>query len=238
MFEDSLFASARKQKTNSPLTIAVSFLLQTIAVGIMVLLPLVYTEALPRRLMTSMLITPPPPPTPRTASAPSRVQVKVRPVRQQQVLTQPRAIPDRVAMLVEEPLLPVISGVVTDQASMDEQVPSTLLTAIITPPPPLPEPVVQRIPVGGVVMAAKLIFQPRPVYPQLARQARIQGTVRLQALISKDGVIDNLTVLSGHPLLIPAALDAVRQWRYQPTMLNGRPVEVETTIDVTFTLGS
>jgi len=87
------------------------------------------------------------------------------------------------------------------------------------------------------VASAKLIAQPRPVYPPLARQARIQGTVKLEAVISKDGTIENLTVVSGHPLLIQSALDAVRRWRYQPTMLNGVPVEVVTTVDVNFTLG-
>jgi protein TonB len=76
------------------------------------------------------------------------------------------------------------------------------------------------------------------VYPPLARQARIQGTVRLQAIIAKDGTIQSLEVVSGHPLLVQSALDAVRQWRYQPTLLNGEPVEVSTTVDVIFTLSS
>jgi len=72
----------------------------------------------------------------------------------------------------------------------------------------------------------------QPVYPPLARQTRISGTVRLHAIISKDGSIQQLEVISGHPLLQQNALDAVRQWRYQPTLLNGEPVEVDTTIDV------
>jgi protein TonB len=91
--------------------------------------------------------------------------------------------------------------------------------------------------VGGQVQAAKIMNQTRPVYPPLARQARIQGTVRLEAVINKEGVIEELKVISGHPLLIPAAQAAVAQWRYEPTMLNGVPVEVITTIDVNFTLG-
>ena len=76
----------------------------------------------------------------------------------------------------------------------------------------------------------------KPVYPPLAKQARIQGTVILNAIISKDGTIQNLTVASGHALLVQAALDAVKQWVYQPTLLNGEPVEVTTEIDVNFTL--
>ena len=75
-----------------------------------------------------------------------------------------------------------------------------------------------------------------PIYPRLAQQARAQGVVVLAAVISKEGTVERLRVISGHPLLNQAALDAVKQWRYRPTMLNGDPVEVETTITVTFTL--
>jgi protein TonB len=94
----------------------------------------------------------------------------------------------------------------------------------------------QRIRVGGNVQKANLINAPKPVYPPLARQARISGTVKLNAIISKEGAIEQLTVVSGHPLLIPSALEAVKQWRYKPTLLNGEPVEVITQIDVNFTL--
>ena len=83
---------------------------------------------------------------------------------------------------------------------------------------------------------ANLVRQVRPVYPPLARQARIQGTVKLTAIIAKDGTIQKLEVLGGHPLLIPSALAAVKQWRYRPTLLNGQPVEVVTQVDVNFTL--
>ena len=74
------------------------------------------------------------------------------------------------------------------------------------------------------------------VYPPLARQTRISGTVRLHAIIGKDGTVHELEVMNGHPLLVQAALEAVRQWRYKPTLLNGEPVEVDTTIDVIFSL--
>jgi protein TonB len=111
---------------------------------------------------------------------------------------------------------------------------------VAAPPPEVkaaPKPVVpQRIPVGGNVQQAKLINQPKPVYPPLARQARIQGTVRFTAIIGVDGRIQNLTLVSGHPLLVPSAQEAVKQWVYQPTLLNGEPVEVVTQIDVNFTL--
>jgi TonB family protein len=93
-----------------------------------------------------------------------------------------------------------------------------------------------RLRVGGNVQHTKLIHQPRPNYPALAKQAHIQGTVKLYAVISKRGTVANLDVISGHPLLVPAALEAVKQWVYEPTLLNGNPVEVETEIDVNFTL--
>jgi protein TonB len=76
----------------------------------------------------------------------------------------------------------------------------------------------------------------KPPYPPLARQARIQGTVKFNAVIGKDGRIQNLTLVSGHPLLVAAAQQAVQQWVYRPTLLNGEPVDVITTIDVNFTL--
>jgi protein TonB len=92
--------------------------------------------------------------------------------------------------------------------------------------------------VGGNVQGAKLIKKPTPSYPPLAKQARIQGTVKFTAIIGKDGTIQNLTLVSGHPLLVQSAQDAVKQWVYQPTLLNGEPVEVVTEIDVNFTLSN
>ena len=83
-----------------------------------------------------------------------------------------------------------------------------------------------------------ILNQVQPVYPRLAASARIGGVVRLKAVISKDGRIKDLKLISGHPLLVQAAMDAVRQWTYKPTVLNGKPVEVATEIDVNFTLSS
>ena len=93
-----------------------------------------------------------------------------------------------------------------------------------------------RIRVGGNVQRSKLVREVPPQYPPLARQARIWGTVRLNAMIGRDGAVAKLQVVAGHPLLVPAALEAVRQWTYEPTLLNGKPMEVITQIDVDFTL--
>src|SRR5438094_8591545 len=90
----------------------------------------------------------------------------------------------------------------------------------------------QRLRVGGNVQQQMLVDQPRPVYPPMAKQARIQGVVRFEAIIARDGTVANLTVLSGHPLLVEAAIEAVKRWVYKTTLLNGEPVEVVTQIDV------
>ena len=86
------------------------------------------------------------------------------------------------------------------------------------------------------MMEGNLIFRVQPDYPALARQVRAQGLVVLRAVISREGTIQNLQVLSGHPMLVQAAVNAVRQWRYRPYVLNGEPVEVETEVKVNFVL--
>ena len=103
---------------------------------------------------------------------------------------------------------------------------------VVVPPKAAPNPVV----VSGGVQAAKLIKQIVPAYPPLAKQARISGTVRIVGVIAKDGTIQQLQLVSGHPLLAPAAMAAVRQWVYRPTLLNGEAVEVIAPIDVIFAL--
>jgi protein TonB len=89
---------------------------------------------------------------------------------------------------------------------------------------------------GGEVIAAKCLRQTKPVYPPMAILARVQGTVVLQAIIGRDGTVQDLKVVSGPALLIRAAMEAVKTWRYQPTLLNGEPVDVLTEISVNFTL--
>ena len=165
---------------------------------------------------------------------------------------QPKAIPKDIAIIKEEELPPTTSvGVV---GGVPGGVPGGVTGGVIggiigsvpqAAPPPPPVKVVekkeatpQRIRVGGNVQAAMAVRAPKPAYPQLAKQARIQGVVRLNAVIGKDGTIQDLKAASGHPLLVPAALEAVKQWLYKPTLLNGEPVEVVTVIDVNFTLSN
>ena len=111
------------------------------------------------------------------------------------------------------------------------------------PPPPPPPPAANgqavvlppgAIRIEGNIQQAKLVSQTPPIYPPLARQARISGVVRLSVIIAADGTVRNIQVLNGHPLLVPAAIDAVRKWVYEKTLLNGQPVEVVTPVSVTF----
>lgn len=236
-------------KTKSPWTVLLSFIVQLIAVGVLILIPLIYTDTLPRATLTSLLVAPPPPPPPPPPPQPMPKVVKVPP-RQFDAgkLMAPKEIPKQIAMIKEDEMPPPSAGVVGAVGGVPGGAPGGVIGGIIgavpaaAPPPPPPKvekPVTpQRIRVGGNVQAANLIRKVTPVYPPLAKQARIQGTVRFTAIIGKDGTIQNLQLVSGHPLLVQAAQDAVRQWVYKPTLLNGEPVEVVTQIDVNFTLSS
>jgi protein TonB len=103
-------------------------------------------------------------------------------------------------------------------------------------PPPQPARKITRVKQGGAVMVKMLKVKVAPVYPPLAREKGIQGTVRLHTIVGKDGSIEQMEVISGQPLLVQAALDAVRQWKYRITYLNGEAVEVDTVIDIIFSL--
>ncbi len=247
MFDDLVESSPVRKKTNQPWTIFLSTVLQCGLLVLLILIPLIYTEALPKAMLTTLLVAPPPPPPPPPPPAVTPVKV-VKPMArliEAGKLMAPRAIPKEVAMIKEQELPPEVSAG-TAIGGVPGGVPGGQAGGVLggilggtgsnTPPPPKETP--KRIRVGGQVQQARLIRKVTPLFPPLARQARIQGTVRLQAVIAKDGSIQELQVLSGHPLLVQAALDAVRQWRYQPTLLNGEPVEVVTTVDVVFTLSS
>lgn len=253
MFEQTFIEGVGK--TNKTWTVLVSFLGQIVLILIAVILPLIYTDVLPTATLTSFLVAPPPPPPPPpppAAAAPIKV-VKVIP-RQFDAgkLMAPKSVPKDIATIKEEELPPPSSGVAGVVGGVAGGVAGGAAGGILggiiggiptaAPPPPPPPPAVkkeaapQRIRVGGLVQAAMVIKKIPPVYPQLAKSARVSGIVHLQAVIAKDGTIQELKVLGGPALLIQAAVDAVKQWVYRPTLLNGEPVQVETTIDVNFTL--
>src|SRR5579859_5613992 len=244
MFEEMVVSSQTNKKTNKPWTVALSMAIQCALLGILILIPLIYTEALPKAMLSTMLVAPPPPPPPPPPPAVEKI-IKVKPqvhLMQNNQLVQPRIIPKETKIIKEEAEAPDAIGMTggvpggVAGGSMGGVLGGVIGGAGGGPAPPKPN--VTRIRQGGAVTQASLINRVQPVYPPLARQTRVSGTVRLHAIISKEGVVTQLEVLSGHPLLVQSALDAVRQWRYRPTLLNGEPVEVDTTIDVIFSLNS
>ena len=241
MFEEMVVSSPKNKKTNKPWTVVISMICQVLFLAILILIPLIYTEALPKTLMSSILLAPPPPPPPPPPPAP--VQVIHKPVQHLMdagKLVQPKAIPKDIKIIKEDAEPPDMGGMAGGvPGGVAGGSSGGVLGGIIggaggAPPPPKVTP--KRVTVGGNVQAARLVNRVQPLYPPLARQTRISGTVKLHAIIGKNGAVEQLQVVSGHPLLVQSALDAVRQWRYQPTLLNGDPVEVDTEIDVIFSL--
>ncbi len=244
MFDEMVVSSPNPKKTNKPWTVFISMLFQVTFLGILILIPLIYTEALPKTMMATMLTAPPPPPPPPPPPAATQI-VKIKPqvhLMDAGKLVAPKVIPKDIKIIKEEEqpdmgASGMVGGVPGGVAggSMGGVLGGVIGGMGGAPPPPKPKQT-GPLRVGGNVQAARIINRVQPIYPPLARQTRISGTVRLHAIIGKDGTIQQLEVMSGHPLLQQAALDAVRQWRYQPTLLNGDPVEVDTTIDVIFSL--
>lgn len=246
MFEDSLVESGGRLKSKRQgATTALSFILQILLIGVLVLLPLVFTEALPKQqLMTFLVAPPPPPPPPPPPAATPEIKVvkKMTTELDNGELRTPTKIPKKIQMIKEDEAPPPSSGVAGVVGGVPGGVPGGAVGGVLggiisgtpTAVPKVATP--QRVRVSQGVSQGLLIHQVKPSYPPLARQARIQGIVVLQAVIGKDGSIQNLKVVSGHPMLAPAALEAVKQWKYKPYYLNGEPVEVDTTINVNFTL--
>lgn len=241
MFEDSLIESGGKLKTKRGRTSFVAFLIEFMIIGVMVLIPLIFTEALPKGQMMFLLVAPPPPPPP---PPPAAAVVHVKQIQTDIVngeLRTPTKIPQKIKMIQEDEAPPAMAttGVVggvpggVPGGSMGGVIGSVLSSAPVAAPK-IATPT--RVRVSSGVVSGLLVRKVPPAYPPLARQARIQGVVVLQAQISKEGNIENLQLISGHPMLAPAAIEAVKQWKYRPYLLNGEPVEVDTQVQVNFTL--
>ena len=238
MFADSFCDSGWSNGSHRGWTTLVSFALQALVVGCLLLLPPLYTQGLPRLTLLAPLLAPAPP----AALPPAAPHVNSAATQSNMVgirLLSPSEIPDSVNMLTEtEPPPPMVDpnaiGIShgTDPNGRGTVIGSIMGSGQVLPPPP---PVVHRPPPSRM-MEGNLIFRVQPDYPPIARQARVQGQVVLRAMISREGAIENLQVLSGHPMLVRAAVDAVRQWRYRPYVLNGDPIEVETEVTVNFIL--
>lgn len=240
LFADSLLLH-EGQKGRQTWATLMSFLLQCMMVGALLLVPLFFTEALPKsQLLTFLEAPPPPPPPPPAAQQVARVVKQIQSdLLSSGQLRTPGRIPEKVQMIKEEEAPPpsmagVVGGVVggVPGGSAGGVIGGIINQAVAVPKIATP----QRVRVSQGVSTGLLIKKVQPNYPPLARQARIQGTVVLQAEISKEGTIQNLQLISGHPMLAPSAIEAVKQWRYKPYLLNGEPVAVETQVVVNFTL--
>lgn len=244
MFEDSLIESGGRLRTKRGATTLLSFVLQVFLIGILILIPLLYTDALPKQQLMTFLVAPPPPPPPPPppAATPVRVVKQIQSDIVNGQLRTPTKIPEKVQMIKEEEAPPPMMATGGVVGGVPGGVPGGQMGGVIggiisSTPVAVPRVATpQRVRVSQGVSQGLLIRKVQPVYPPLARQARIQGNVVLQAEISKDGTIENLRLMSGHPMLAPSAIEAVKQWRYKPYFLNGEPVEVETQITVIFSL--
>ena len=245
-------------RTVRPYTVMISFAGQMALIGLGVLIPLLYTDTIPQGWWAQRVFLPPPPAGKAKADPPAAVVQEtaqsVRRVRTANRFYAPDRVPVKVAIIVD----PVVSealeltegfvGVTGGTGENRNGLPPSLAAAIKAPaaiaPPANSMPVhttietIDRVRVGGNVKPPVPIDTPQPAYPELARRARIQGTVRLDTVVATNGTVQNIRLVQGHPLLVPAAIAAVRTWRYRPPTLNGDPVEMEMQVDVIFTLGS
>ncbi len=246
MFEQSLIeSSGGKNRGRRAGTTLIAWVIQIFVICILILVPLIYTEALPKQQLMTFLVAPPPPPPPPPPPAATPVVRAVKAVSEldEGQLRTPTKIPEKVAMIKEEEAPPPMASTGGVIGGVPGGVPGGQMGGVIggivsSTPVAVPKvaPPVQRLRVSQGVTEGLLLHKVAPNYPPLAKTARIQGQVVLQAVISKNGTIEGLRVVSGHPMLAPSALDAVKQWKYRPYILNGEPVEVETQITVIFSL--
>ena len=239
MFEDSLIESGGRLKTKRGRTTLVSFILEAIVVVILILIPLMFTEALPKGQLMTFLVAPPPPPPPPPPPAAVKIVKQVETDIVNNQLRTPTKIPKQIKIIQEEEAPPPTTGVVGGvPGGVAGGSASGVIGGIISSTPvAVPKVAVTRVRVSAGVTQGMKVHDVQPQYPQMAKIARVQGAVVLAAVIGKDGAIQNLRVVStASPLLNQAALDAVKQWKYRPYILNGEPVDVDTTITVNFTL--
>jgi protein TonB len=246
MFESSLMESGGQLKTKTSRWMLVTAIFNLSILAVLILIPLLYPEALPRTALTALLTAPPPPPPPPPPAPPQAKVAAVKIVSEiDSGLHAPTKIPKEIKMLKEEAAPSSGAGGVQGMQGMGSGsgpgVQGGLFTSLNNSAPVVPR-VVAKPPAGPVrvssgTIAGMAISKPDPIYPPIAKAAHVQGAVILHAIISKQGTIENLSIVSGPPMLANAARDAVQRWRYKPYLLNGEPVEVETSITVNFTFG-
>jgi protein TonB len=233
MFEDATFESMGIIHTRSSRWMGAVMLFEAALLLALVLIPLLYPQALPA-LKTIYLCC-------MEAPAPQPVKPQQQVVRTSAPLTEmqngilfaPPRIPTGITMVTgPEPAMDtsINSWAFSQAASSSNPFGNRAAATVVRPAVSGP------IRISSLTAESEIILKTMPIYPPIARAARIEGTVRLAATISKNGTIENLRVTSGPAMLQQAALNAVSCWRYRPYLLDGQPVEVETTVDVIFTL--
>jgi len=248
LFSETLLEASSTRHPRRGLQLLFSIGLHILVLLALVLPPLYFADTLDLRHFTqTLLVAPPPPPPPPAAQA----VVKSNAAPRHMLLSggkliAPTAVPSRIVMLKEEPLPPEIGNGVAD--GVPGGVPGGQLGGVIggvisdasrtNLPTPVSATRQPKIPirVGGRVRPPRVLLKPSPVYPPLAKQTRIQGTVSIDAVIDTEGNVVEMSVVSGHPLLISAALDAVKNWKYAPTYLNDQAVAVQLMVTVRFQL--
>ena len=243
-------------RTVRPYAVMVSFAGQMALVGLGILVPLLYTDTLPNGWWAQRFSTPLVPPGRPAVQPPPKTTPGVthaRPGNTTARLFEPVKYPPKARMIVDADAPPdawavgdpsaVIGGTGPERGSLSPVI-GDLARQIPLPPAPIKseaktaaqeKPI--RVTVGGLVKAPRALLTPQPAYPELARRARIEGLVRLEAIIATNGTVQGIHLIQGHPLLAGAAIAAVRDWRYTPPTLNGDPVEMVMYVDVNFKLG-
>ena len=241
MFAESLLETSWAERGRRSWTTLTSFGLQAVIIGLLLLIPILSTVGLPLARVVSTPISMgkrDPGPSPRVQSGGRRSPVQIVPFTGR--IMEPGRIPvgihrdDTVGQPVGpigDPSLPIGPTIGTSGPGFPLPFSGTRSVMPVAPPPNVKAFRTSKM------LEGSLIRRVEPLYPPLARTARIQGSVVLAAVISKAGTIDDLRLVSGHPLLAKAAIDAVSQWRYRPYILNGDVIEVETQITVNFVLG-
>ena len=242
MFADSLLDTSWTDRSRRSYATLISFGIEALAVAALLITPLLYVHGLPQLQWTSSLVAPPaPPPLPAAPTHPSTNHPAGNLDTEGHVIA-PQTIPISVVPVVDDfaPAPVDVRGLGVFGGTGDRRGTTGVWGSAnnglgdVAPPPTSAR--ADKPPRISQMMEGNLIFRVQPTYPPLARSARIQGFVVLHAVIGRDGRIENLQVVSGHPMLAPAAIEAVKQWRYRPYVLNGEPIEVETQITVNFTL--
>jgi periplasmic protein TonB len=242
-FDELVLDKGQMKRPRKLLQVALSFVGHSLFLVLILLIPLLYTHSINLgEFQRTFLVAPPAPPPPPAPHIVSRQPVfHMREAK----LYAPRVIPKQIAIIKDQaqqsqPTSPGIFGGVPGGVP-GGQVGGVLggilggNQQVAAPPPPPPQHGPYRV--GGKIQAPRLIKEVKPIYPVLAKETRITGKVAIDCVIDQHGDITEARVVSGHPLLVSAALQAVEQWKYQPTLLNGRPIAVDMVVTVDFNLG-